>query len=542
MMNTKISRSLFYLLLLPAACAAATGQLFVTSQRCIACHNGLTNADGEDISIGSQWRAAIMAHSAKDPYWQASVRRETIDHPSASAHIQDECASCHMPMMRYHELANGAKGQVFAHLPLPDVLPPLGVLGPVPSADLAADGVSCSMCHQIEADGLGTRASFTAGFKVNETLPIGERHAYGPFDVDPGRTGVMNSASGLNPVQAAHIQQAALCGSCHTLFTQSLDEAGNVIGELPEQVPFLEWRHSDYVDYEACQSCHMPAEREPAAISSVLGQPRDGVSRHSFRGGNFFMLSVFARHAAQLSVTAPRNELEGSIQRTREHLQTMAAMVSIDEAAINGDRLEASLTIMNLAGHKLPTAYPSRRAWIHFTVRDGDGNLVFESGRHRPDGSIVANDNDLDPSRYEPHFDRIESSSQVQIYEGILADSKDRVTTGLLRAVRYIKDNRLLPEGFDKTTASPDISVKGAANGDESFEGGLDSIVYAVPIGSAKGPFTVEAGLWYQPIAFRWARNLDDYDAPEPRLFAELYRQNADNSAIRLAADSSKVE
>ena len=53
---------------------------FHTSDRCVACHNGLLTPSGQDVSIGFDWRASIMANSSRDPYWQASVRRETIDH------------------------------------------------------------------------------------------------------------------------------------------------------------------------------------------------------------------------------------------------------------------------------------------------------------------------------------------------------------------------------------------------------------------------------------------------------------------------------
>ena len=37
------------------------------------------------------------------------------------------------------------------------------------------------------------------------------------------------------------------------------------------------------------------------------------------------------------------------------------------------------VAVENLAGHKLPTAYPSRRVWLHVTVLDGP-DVVFESG------------------------------------------------------------------------------------------------------------------------------------------------------------------
>src|SRR5262245_7601934 len=74
--------------------------LFEPSDRCMACHNNLVTPAGEDVSIGQSWRGSMMANSSRDPYWQASVRRETIDHPRAKDAIEDECSKCHMPMMR----------------------------------------------------------------------------------------------------------------------------------------------------------------------------------------------------------------------------------------------------------------------------------------------------------------------------------------------------------------------------------------------------------------------------------------------------------
>ena len=63
---------------------------FRTSDRCVACHNGLLTASGDDVSIGFDWRASIMANSSRDPYWQGSVRREAIDHPESKAAIAIE--------------------------------------------------------------------------------------------------------------------------------------------------------------------------------------------------------------------------------------------------------------------------------------------------------------------------------------------------------------------------------------------------------------------------------------------------------------------
>src|ERR1700693_1700113 len=130
---------------------------FRTSDRCVACHNGLKTKSGEDISIGFQWRASIMANSARDPYWQGSVRRESIDHPEMSAAIEDECANCHMPITHLTDKAQGRQTQVFSRFPL--------TAAHKGSAE-AADGISCSVCHQIESAGLGTPQTFSGNVEV----------------------------------------------------------------------------------------------------------------------------------------------------------------------------------------------------------------------------------------------------------------------------------------------------------------------------------------------------------------------------------------
>ena len=189
----------------------------------------------------------------------------------------------------------------------------------------------------------------------------------------------------------------------------------------------------------------------------------------------------------------------------------------------------------NLTGHKLPTAYPSRRSWLDVTVRDQHGSVIFESGHLNPDGSIVGNDNDVDPLKFEPHYAEITRPDQVEIFEPILKDSQARVTTGLISAVGYLKDNRLLPSGFDKATAGQDIAVIGEAHDDPNFNDKGSVIRYSIETHTAAGPFHVEAELCYQPVGFRWAHNLEPYKAAEPQRFVGYYEAEARNSAVVLA-------
>jgi hypothetical protein len=502
------------------------GSHFQTSDRCVACHNGISTSTGEDISIGVNWRISMMANSGRDPYWISGVRRETIDHPTAAAAIQDECTICHMPMMRYESKLAGREGEAFAHFPP----------GRDTTADrLAEDGVSCSVCHQIAGDNLGKRESFVGGFKIDTTKVPGERHEYGPFEPDKGHTTIMRSSSTFQPTESKQvIRSSELCATCHTLLTQALDAQGRVIGELPEQVPYQEWLHSKYKEMKSCQDCHMPKVLEEVPITSVLGEPRSGFSQHTFVGGNFFMQRLLNRYRNDLGVSAPPEDLNSAAFRTIAHLQSEAAQIAIKRLEIHNGRLEAEISIENLAGHKLPTAYPSRRVWLHVMVRDRFGKVLFESGALRPDGSIEGNDNDIDPSRFERHYAEITRPDQVEIYEAIMADPTGRPTTGLLTALRFIKDNRLLPHGFDKRTADKDVAVHGEAETDPNFVGGGNTIRYSVVVGGDESSFQVEAELWYQPIGYRWAMNLKPYDAPEPKRFVGYYEAMASGSAVML--------
>ena len=512
--------------------APAPAALFEPADTCMVCHNNLITTTGEDVSIGADWRASMMANSSRDPYWHAAVRREVMDHPEAREAIEDECSICHMPMTTFPARAAGGMGQIFAHLPVmrPDD----------PDAVFASDGVACAVCHQIQPTRLGDRSSFTGGYVIDPTTPLGTRSVFGPFAIDAGRARVMQSSAGYQPVQSAHIQQSELCATCHTLFTHAL-ATDATDRDFPEQTPYLEWQQSAYQGTQTCQGCHMPVVPGEVAVTQVLGQPRADVSRHSFRGGNFFMMRMLNRYRDELGVRATPREMDAAITRTIAHLHSDTVRLTIARAQRSPDGLAIDVDIENLAGHKFPTGYPSRRAWLQLAVRNAAGQVVFESGTLRPDGSIAGNDNDADASRFEPHYTQIDSPDQVQVYESMMVDPGGRVTTGLLMADRYVKDNRLLPRGFLKDRATADVAVHGAARDDADFADGGDRVTYRVNAGSAAGPLTITVALWFQPIGFRWADNLRAYDAPETIRFVRYYQSMASESALAMATATTTV-
>jgi hypothetical protein len=284
----------------------------------------------------------------------------------------------------------------------------------------------------------------------------------------------------------------------------------------------------------------MPAAKGPVRASSVLGDARDSLARHVFVGGNAYMVRLLNRYRSELGVTALAAGLEATAAATEKQLRTDTAMLTVSTPTLSDGTIGFDVSIANLTGHKLPTGYPSRRVWLHVKVTDARGTSVFESGAINPDGSIAGNDGDTAARQFEPHHEEISRPEQVQIYESILGDISGTPTTGLLTATQYLKDNRLLPRGFDKQTASDDIRVHGDAASDADFAGAGDRVRYRINVPS-NGPFTVDVELRYQSIAFRWARNLDNYNAPEPQRFVAYYRDSAVDSSLVIASATVPV-
>ena len=98
-----------------------------------------------------------------------------------------------------------------------------------------------------------------------------------------------------------------------------------------------------------------------------------------------------------------------------------------------------------------------------------------------------------------------------------------------------MKDNRLLPEGFDRGGADGRVAIQGAASSDASFDAGGDEVSYDIQVDGSTGPLTVSVELMFQPIAYRWAHNLGEYDSFETDRFVRYYESMSDVSAIVIA-------
>src|SRR5258705_10471385 len=116
------------------------------------------------------------------------------------------------------------------------------------------------------------------------------------------------------------------------------------------------------------------------------------------------MEGMMQDHRDELATEAQPAEMDAAMKRTTEFLQTEAAKVTITRVDTMPNGLAVDVHVENLGGHKLPTAYPSRRAGLHFVVKDGNGRVGFESGGLNLDGTVVGNDNGQKPLKFEPHY------------------------------------------------------------------------------------------------------------------------------------------
>ncbi len=515
------------------------GSYFSGSGQCSTCHDGLSDDAGNDISIASDWSSSMMANAARDPYWIAKVASEMDRHPSLQASLADTCTRCHAPIANETARKDGTALSLFDGGFL-DVTNPL--------FDHAMEGVSCTLCHQVEDDGLlGSVEGVSGNFSIREYQNASDRPAYGPYS-DPNGV-YMRTQTQFNPVYGPHIGTSESCAACHDLRTTTAhsstsDSAGANGNSFPEQMVFTEWRNSAFAtdgsSPQTCQSCHMPEVSGSVMLASDGGGvPREGFSKHSFLGANTVMQTMLMNYSAELGISVEPQQFEQSIIRNRIFLKGSAS-VQILESVLNGQELVSRVRIQNLAGHKLPSGFPSRRAFIHFVVKDSADVAVFESGALNTDGSVVGVAADAASKQYESHYQTIDSSDQVQVYEAIMSDEAAGVTHSLLQARGYLKDNRLLPAGLDKVSAPDEIRTVGLAEADADFDAGGDEIVYRIQV-PVSDSYTVYAELVYQPLAFGHIQDLfDSANLPAVGQFKTMFDATELKAEI-IASDSQAV-
>lgn len=486
---------------------------FSGSQICSSCHDGLQDANGDDVSIIADWQPTMMAGSSRDPVWRAKVASEIKRNPGLREEIESTCGRCHVPMAHVEAVFATASATLMDD----------GFLHPDnPLFDAAAEGVSCTLCHQIsDTANLGTDAGFSGNFEIPHSFGT-DRLAFGQYD-NPFAGPMVNQAA-FTPTMSPHISDSEVCATCHNLATTVLDALGAPTNQtFPEQMVYTEWENSDFAATQSCQDCHMPRAAGEVRISTrpMSGgvSSRTEFARHTIVGGNTYMLDIFERNAADLNISA--TGFDELIDETRV-LLSGAVSLDLEDISRTDDDLRFTVRLSNHSGHKFPTSYPSRRAWLHVLVTDSQGTTIFESGSVDASGRIADLASDMDPAAYEPHYQTIDSDDQVQCYETIMEDVGGNLTYTLLEAAAYRKDNRLLPAGMNKDVVPDSIRPQGGAFADPDFSGGSDLVYYRVA-NLAPDTYSIEATLNYQVLAYGFIQDLlTDNDLARVALFEDL--------------------
>lgn len=461
----------------------ATTTRFSTHDVCAQCHSAgdgvLRDEKGRDVSPVGTWKASPMALAVRDPYYLAVFADELAFRPNLNLTVEQTCTRCHAPEASV-ELEGEGIGPSFATL----------TTGATTEAHLAREGVACTGCHQIADRELGTFASFTGGFVIEDARLI-----YGPYQ-DP-RGDFMRTVTNFTPTYGAHVSRSSLCATCHTVITRPRDAKGNVGPNFPEQTPYLEWAVSAYATEGApgeraaeCQDCHMPATSDDdVALDLAIAKQPDGLPRrtpfrrHGFAGANVALSRFGASDPSWFGADVTKDEHEAQA-RSAEAMLRRAARLETREVRRAGEGLEVVVVVSNASGHKFPTGYPSRRAFLHVAVTAPDGSVVFESGRTDAYGRLVSPTGALvEPKTFHPHLDVVDREDLVQIYESVPVDVQGKVAHRPLDALRYAKDNRLLPVGFDRKSRFSAYVAPVGTDADANW-GHEDAVTYRI----AKAP------------------------------------------------------
>jgi len=567
---------------------------FITSDQCQGCHDAtgtLAGANRGDIpsmlypnalapkmvnvSPYGEWRYSMMGLSGRDPIFFAQLASETNIHqkiegqPNAPLYVQDLCLRCHGVMgERQYKIDTG---KMFPRDQLNDPNSKYGALG--------RDGVSCTVCHHISAEGLGKPETFTGEFKTS--LPT---EVYGPF-----KNAVplpMKNGLGIEPKNTAEnqIESSALCGSCHTIILPVYKKDGDPVYEhgkpkmFYEQATYIEWLNSDFQneiaphgkDPQTCQHCHMPTDYDGHKLAYKIAniedntfpevafrapdkditlEVRDPFYRHTLLGINLFGMEMFGQFRTDLGLYKTDPMLPNPSRTAHSHDTAIASslelagksarVIIVGAVKLNGV-IQSDVQVTNLAGHSLPSGVGFRRAFVCFEALDAGGNVVWSSGNTNADGVIVDTAGKplvtefFDPSQqtFQPHYWKnhpITSDNQVEIYEELVRSPEGELTTSFLSLDDRVKDNRLQPKGWKPNGPYADETHSIGTDNDPSYTDGSGSSIvrYLIPLNAATNRAArVRATLYYQTIPPYYLRQRKETgQGPDTERLMEFTRQ-----------------
>ena len=328
---------------------------------------------------------------------------------------------------------------------------------------------------------------------------------------------------------------------------------------MGEQLTWFEWRRSAFTTEgggatpTSCQACHMPDTRDDGApLTTRLAHRPDGAdfpqvgvrgpfSRHTFTGANTLLPKLLRQGRALLNPTASDASLVEAEARARAMLGRDAARLSMTAPQTAAGVVRFGGQVENLTGHKFPSGYPSRRAFLHVRVLDASGAVLAEVGATDARGRLLGADGaplapELPGGALHPHRAEVTSAATPAVFESVMDDGHGAPSYALLGAEGFLKDDRLLPRGHVDTTTGPTSTAPVGVGGDADFLAGGDTVAFALPVSGAVA--RVEVALRYQTFSPRYLDELLAFPSPEAAALRSMLREGT--LAPELVAEVSR--
>jgi mono/diheme cytochrome c family protein len=383
---------------------AAKAQPYITSDNCLGCHGGLGGdpsgvdmfvqtgpeyGDGYNISEYGEWRWSPMGLAGRDPIFYSQLESEMVLLQQDSKtrgllkgslkdnmeQVSNTCLSCHGAMGQRQLTLDAREDKTLDSIFRVEYVylsQKLTKNAPAPPyqeyheyGELAREGISCTVCHHINAPSEAQVNNWKPQAKSWITASTPKELAYFLFHNNTGRyergptdelfgpfkdvaTLPMQNALEMTPVYNEFTSNSQMCGTCHTINLPNIgmDTARYPVLNAAEQNPalknynhsieqatFLEWQNSAFAKgatLQSCQDCHMPnnfktldgsvdIDQVSTRIATIqtTGMPeveyeapeneihvplRENYKRHELVGLNVFLLEMFDQFPDVLGV------------------------------------------------------------------------------------------------------------------------------------------------------------------------------------------------------------------------------------------------
>jgi len=342
-------------------------KLFLTAAYCGHCHQ----------ESHQQWRESAHSNANRVPYYLKNV---ALLDDSKGIEFSRHCEGCHDPIALLSGTLTEAGGK---------------------RRPFDADGVTCTVCHSIQKIDTRGTGSYVMGVPAvlvdEEGNPITRKVSDGEIlaHLDRHSKAVMKD----------FYRSSEFCATCHKA---ALPKTLNDYKWQRAISLYDEWQNSSFAkqsplpfyvkdSVSTCQTCHMQRE---TLTSRDSGAKQGQLASHRWLGANTDIPKIygFDDQAAKI-VQFLQNKVFNVDIFAIEHGEmadgatpkTVAAPLGLTSFMITpGETITADVVIQNkgIAHSHVPEQRDMYESWVAFTVKDGSGKILQESGFIKPDGNL----------------------------------------------------------------------------------------------------------------------------------------------------------